>query len=351
MKRAGPVQAETPAEIELLAKFGLGPDFEPLPFQQKKEQCPRCGRGNAYWKEIHPDTSMNEIVLYCPDCGYEGDGRNDSAVNDSAETARAEMSKQAPERLVRAMGPEVEVDVPNRILRRAQFATRRIASDGGIVMPEGLDVHYFEQNPVVLARHGLSDSAEPPIIGRSLSVQRNHLGLESATQFADTALGREYAYLYGVNAEREVYARGWSFGWTTTDLEWWDLDVARAWLGRDWDEASVPPWVMRDGQVWVAKRAILNEYSAVPLGADKAALSRAYMDKGVPLAGRMVAAMDLAEARDLLGQVRDVVGRVDRLEEQLKALSRDDAPAARQGDSGALLAEIRAVVREWKGQD
>ena len=31
--------------------------------------CPKCGKNKAYYQEMHPDTDMNEIILYCPDCG------------------------------------------------------------------------------------------------------------------------------------------------------------------------------------------------------------------------------------------------------------------------------------------
>ena len=52
-----------------LAKFGIGSNYKPTP--PKTHTCPECKKENAYIKEIHPDTDMNEIVLYCPDCGYE----------------------------------------------------------------------------------------------------------------------------------------------------------------------------------------------------------------------------------------------------------------------------------------
>ena len=51
-----------------LSKFGLGPKY--VPVEPKKHDCPKCGKGNAFYKEIHPDTSMNDIVLYCPDCKF-----------------------------------------------------------------------------------------------------------------------------------------------------------------------------------------------------------------------------------------------------------------------------------------
>ncbi len=53
------------------ATLGLGPKYTPTP--TKKHECPSCKKKNAYYKEIHPDCDggMNEIVLSCPDCGYD----------------------------------------------------------------------------------------------------------------------------------------------------------------------------------------------------------------------------------------------------------------------------------------
>lgn len=53
---------------DLLAKFGMGPKY--VPSKPKKYKCPECGDGNAVYKEIHPDTDMNDVVLSCPDCGF-----------------------------------------------------------------------------------------------------------------------------------------------------------------------------------------------------------------------------------------------------------------------------------------
>ena len=56
---------------DFLAKLGLGPKY--VPVEPKKYNCPKCKKGNAYYKEFHPDTSMNCIELYCPDCGFSDD--------------------------------------------------------------------------------------------------------------------------------------------------------------------------------------------------------------------------------------------------------------------------------------
>ena len=51
---------------DFLAKFGLGPKY--VPKETKKHECPKCKKKIAYYREEHPDTDMNEMVLFCPDC-------------------------------------------------------------------------------------------------------------------------------------------------------------------------------------------------------------------------------------------------------------------------------------------
>ena len=48
------------------ATLGFGPKYKPTP--PRTYTCPSCKKTNAYCKEIHPDTGMDEIVSYCPDC-------------------------------------------------------------------------------------------------------------------------------------------------------------------------------------------------------------------------------------------------------------------------------------------
>ena len=260
----------------------------------------------------------------------------------NAESAK----REAPERLVRAMGPQVEVDVASRTLKRAVFMTRGIASDGLIVMPEGINTKFFEANPVVLAIHGRMQDF--PVCGRSLGLRPTAGGMESVTQFADTELGRELAYLYGVNDKKEVYARGWSFAWSTTGFEEWTLARAQKWLGADWDPALVPPWVQREDRVGVVTACVMNEYSAVPLGADKKALSRAFADAGNRTAGAWLADLDLSEAaekiRRLESEQETTKSKLGRLEEDIQALRRDGASAAARGDSDAILEELDGML-------
>ena len=48
----------------IIAKFNLTPN------DKKVYICPQCGSNKAYHKEIHPDTEMNDIVLFCPECNF-----------------------------------------------------------------------------------------------------------------------------------------------------------------------------------------------------------------------------------------------------------------------------------------
>jgi len=52
-------------------KYGddLGPKYEPKS-PVVLHICPKCGKKAAFYKEIHPDTSMNDIVLKCKACGF-----------------------------------------------------------------------------------------------------------------------------------------------------------------------------------------------------------------------------------------------------------------------------------------
>jgi hypothetical protein len=54
---------------DLLAEFGMGPKY--IPKKPKSAgKCPKCNSENTIFKEVHPDTDMNDIVLKCNDCGF-----------------------------------------------------------------------------------------------------------------------------------------------------------------------------------------------------------------------------------------------------------------------------------------
>lgn len=254
---------------------------------------------------------------------------------------------EVPSRLIRVADGTPEIDVEKRTVR-AQIATRRLARDGGILLPEGINVRFYKDNPVVQAMHGAGLDSHAPVIGRSLSLWVNASGVESVTRFADTDLGREYAYLYGCNPQKEVFMRAWSFGWRSLSIDWMMKEEAAALLGKDWDEDAYQGSPYE--RVWVCPKSEMLEYSAVAVGADRAALSRAY-SSGVGEAGRLVSEMDLAATRAALDALKTDFGnlkeeharKLAQLEDGILALRRDGAAAAARGDTAELIDGLRAL--------
>lgn len=271
--------------------------------------------------------------------------------------------KKLPVDLVRMMDEHPEIDETQRTIT-ARVATRRLASDGGIVLPTGISTKFYDQNPVVLARHGFTGGAQSPVIGRCLSVEVDSTGMIARTQFADSELGREYAYLYGLNEKREVYMRAWSFAWDHVQVDWLDVAAARAFLGAEWDEDM---WqaVLRQREaydeevgdfVWVGKRTLMKEYSAVPIGADRSALTTA-LRSGIRAAGTVLGTIDFEETRAELVRIEEenvkndnALRMVRAFRQELKALQGDDADAALRGDSSALLLEVKATRAQLVSQ-
>ena len=169
--------------------------------------------------------------------------------------------------------------------------------------------------------------------------------MESTTQFAETDLGREYAYLYGVNEKSEVFMRAWSFGWRTLASESWSIDQARLYLGDSWD----PVAAIGLDSVWVATQSEMHEYSAVPVGADRAALSRA-LAGGIRAAGEIIAGLDLADAAREIAALKTFQGetssRIGKLEAQIQALVRNGAAAVDQRNSAEVLAAVRDLIAQ-----
>lgn len=257
-----------------------------------------------------------------------------------------------PARLVRVTQGTPTIDKEKRTIRNT-VTTRLLARDGGIVKPEGIITRFFEQNPVVQALHGRGDTRNSPVIGKSLGLEVTPRGMESVTQFADTELGREYAYLYGINDKGEVFMRAWSFGWNSLEVERWSLDQAKSYLGNDWDESVLSVFDKRMNDVWVSVRSEMLEYSAVAVGADREGLSRAFAGN-VRMAGELITALDLEAARSeicaLKNNTNELTARCDLFEQKIQALSREGSEAARRGDSSALLEEIKSLVRLVKGE-
>lgn len=242
------------------------------------------------------------------------------------------------------------VDVAQRILYGVRFMTRQVADDGLVIVPDGMRTDVWERDPRVLARHGNACSMDPANIGRGIAIRSTVADKEADVQFADTELGRDYAYLYGVNADRQVYARGWSFGWRDAEVQAWSVSKAREWMGDEWDEDLVPAQVLRELQVPVITRSVLTEISVTPNPSDLNALTRAARDHGIREAGRLAQAMRLDQAETMLDALRTEReldrGRIARLERELAAL-RGEAPSpAALGYGEGIVQALEALRTE-----
>lgn len=251
-------------------------------------------------------------------------------------------NQNLPARLVRMMTGEPQIDLEKRTVN-CTVTTKLLARDHGIVLPEGIITKFYEQNPVVRAEH------YGPVIGRSLGLTKTPLGMDSITQFAETDTGLDYAYLYGCNEKHEVFMRAWSFGWRSLVTEIWGLDRARQYLGSLWDDETA----IGVNDVWVSVRSEMNEYSVVPVGADREALSRAF-GGGVRSAGAIIAGMDLTAAqrqlqtledtfKDFVKTQEDVRTQIAQLQKDIQALRRDGSAAAARGDSAEILNAVREL--------
>ena len=243
---------------------------------------------------------------------------------------------------------QVDVDLEQRILRSVVFATRGIAQDGGVVLPGGLRTDVFEASPEILARHGVATGqVNPPNIGRALSIRTSEREGVIDVQFADTELGREYAYLYGVNTERIPYARGWSFGWNDIETTTWGLAQAKRELGDDFDADLIPEMALKKRAVWVVKRALLKEVSAAPRRADLKALTRAWQDHNIREAANLVHTLQMDEAVETIAELKQEreldQKRIAHLERDVAALRGAASPPAALSDGGDIVRELTAL--------
>jgi len=249
-------------------------------------------------------------------------------------------------RIVRGMTAEPEMDVENRILRNVIVCTRSLATDGWIIEPLGIDYAGYMENPIVTAGHDPETGKLGPVAGRTLSLKRSADGLSAETQFAETTIGKEYAYLYGLNPKKEIFMRAWSIDGSILQRSAMSFSQAEQCLARAWDKRTADLLRARGATaVKVADKFAMRSFAAVAVGADRGALSRAYSD-GVKVAGELVAGMDLDECTMLLRSLQDtlLVNELMGLNRQIQALARDGAAAAGRGDSAALLQEIRDLT-------
>lgn len=60
--------------LEFIARtFAVGPKYKPEP--RKAYECGGCGEKKAHYQTFGSDTSHEETVLYCQDCGWTGNNR------------------------------------------------------------------------------------------------------------------------------------------------------------------------------------------------------------------------------------------------------------------------------------
>ena len=267
---------------------------------------------------------------------------------------------------VMASEKKPDVDVGRRILRNACIGTTALATDGMIMIPGGMETAGYMQNSIVTCRHLAMPAGDitvvpvdsnPIVIARTIAMSNSDDAAIAEVQFADTKLGREYAYLYGVNnsganGEPETYMRAWSIESSIRETKSATFDQARRISGQYWDDAiaervrSAKIRMKEPLMISVITRSVLNAFAAVALGADRSALTRAF-STGVEVAGEMLVRIDLSTAQSELAEIKNVVDGqgavIARLEQDIKALRGEVASAAARGDSEALLEEIRSL--------
>jgi hypothetical protein len=256
-----------------------------------------------------------------------------------------------------------EIDLENRILRNVVICTCALATDGMIFLPDRMETETFLRagGPVV-SRHTQAGPGQPvlspdgkPIViaaARGLLATETELTV-TELQFADTELGRDFAYLYGVNPKREVFARSWSIEAPIVERMTATWEQARIISGQYWDQIIADRLMPKMTAVPVVTKSQLNTFAAVPVGADKHALTRASLD-GNQAANLLLTNLNLQEAGEYLAAIRkenaDMRERVARLETELKALRGEVASAAAQSNSDAVLQELQAMLSAARRQ-
>jgi hypothetical protein len=259
-------------------------------------------------------------------------------------------------RFFTAASKPVDVDFEKRIVRNAVFATTGLASDGWIIVPSGMDLARYLGNPIVTARHlatlsnatvVVQDEGRPVVVGRSLALQAGDLELVSEVQFADTMLGSEYGYLFGLNPDKFAFMRSWSVEGAILETAVVDWKRAETLAGPYWDANLAERMKAKAQRVNVAVRFELALVAAVPIGADRNALTRAYRE-GVQTAGAILTELDLHSAMVALDEMRAITqGHAEhlaRLEGEITALRGEVASTARQRNVEALHSELQKLL-------
>ena len=150
------------------------------------------------------------------------------------------------------------------------------------MIPGGLELKRYLANPIVTARHlmlpgvgELPDEIRPVVVARTLALAAGEMELSAELQFADTQDGRDNAWLYGANPERQAYMRAFSIEAPILESLAANWEAARRLSGQYWDETLAERIRKRATQVMVAVRAELKSVALVASGADRGALTRA----------------------------------------------------------------------------
>lgn len=133
-----PAGGGTPVDVKVLAKKGPPPS------------CPRCGSSNTHYKEVHPDTSMNDIILACRDCGWD-----EESVDRDANIIQASFNEFEVCAFDKNTPLPIQIQEPTDSERVVRFRASDDTLDRyeEVIVAEGWDLTEFIRNPVVMQFH------------------------------------------------------------------------------------------------------------------------------------------------------------------------------------------------------
>ncbi len=160
-----------------------------------------------------------------------------------------------PCEIVDKTGEEME---PRTVV--AKISTSAVDLDGEVLLPKGIVLDQYINNPVVFFGH---DHFEPPV-GKNLWIKAAGKNVVAKTQFANTVFGNDLHQLY-----QERIMRGFSVAFPMRGAEWHEPTEKEIARNPAWAKAK------RIYTKWT-----LMEYSAVGLPANPEALAMA-VSKGI----------------------------------------------------------------------
>lgn len=147
------------------------------------------------------------------------------------------------------------------------ISTNDLDRDGEILIPEGIDRTQYERNPVVLWAH---DYNHVPV-GRCLWIKQVERSLKAKTLYADRPVKHEGEWFPDVcfSLVQQQVLKGKSVGY---------LELAK----RRPSEQEKKDFPELEQATWIVERALLLEYSVVPVPCNQAAIVEA-VAKGLAL--------------------------------------------------------------------